>query len=87
MATQHFEREIRGMPLWLLQTYLVEMGGLEQAPGLVQGEGWTAQLEQIEDYRIGSLSVGQLRITVDGRAEAMAKLLPELEKKLLRAGG
>lgn len=87
MQEQRFEREVRGIPLWLLQTYLVEMGGRDLEPGVVQGEDWTAHLVQLDDFRIGALAIGQLRITVEGTPQAMEKLLPELEKKLLRAGG
>ena len=87
MPLKHFEREVCGIPLWLLQEYLLEMGGQAQGSGKVQGDGWTAQLVQLEDFCVGSLSVGQLRITVEGTADGMRKLLPELEKKLLRAGG
>lgn len=87
MPLEQFEREVRGIPLWLLQTYLVEMGGADHGPGLVRGEGWTARLVQLEDFRVGSLAVGQLRITVEGTPQAMTRLLPQLEEKLLRAGG
>lgn len=81
------EREIRGIPLWLLAEYLVDFGGQETEPGHVQGDGWEASLTQLEDFRVGSLAVGQVRIEVEGSPESMALLLPQLEKKLLRAGG
>ena len=81
------EREIRGIPLWLLAEYLVGFGGEETEPGRVQGDGWEASLTQLENFRVGSLSVGQVRIEVEGSPESMAVLLPQLEKKLLRAGG
>ena len=84
-------REIRGMPLWLLRDYLVELGGAvaqdEARYARVEGVGWTAVITRIEDFQIGSLKVGQLHITVDGDPHALAALTPQLEKKLLRAGG
>jgi hypothetical protein len=84
-------REIRGMPLWLLRDYLVELGGVvtggDERNAHLAGEGWTAVITRIEDFQIGSLKVGQLHITVDGDPHALAALTPQLEKKLLRAGG
>ena len=64
-------REIRALPIWLLREYLEGAGGRSLDDGAVEGPGWIARLTQIEDYRIGSLAVGQVR----------------LEPKLLRAGG
>lgn len=89
MATEPITqvREVRGIPLWLLQKYLVEAGGTAVADGQVQANGWQATLEQIEDFQIGSLRVGQVRLTVVGTAEPLAQLNEILEVKLLRAGG
>jgi hypothetical protein len=80
-------REVRGIPLWLLQKYLVEVGGTAVADGQIQANDWQATLEQIEDFQVGSLRVGQVRLTVIGTAEPLAKLNEILEVKLLRAGG
>lgn len=87
MDSSRMEREVRGIPLWLLAEYLVEFGGKQTEPGRVQGKGWNASLIQLEDYRVGSLAVGQVQIKLEGSPDAMAELLPQLEKKLLRAGG
>ncbi|MFO7540764.1 MAG: DUF1952 domain-containing protein [Chloroflexota bacterium] len=80
-------REVRGIPLWLLQKYLVESGGTAIAEGQVQADGWQATLEQIEDFQIGSLRVGQVRLTITGTAASLHQLNQILEVKLLRAGG
>jgi hypothetical protein len=81
------ERDIRGIPLWLLQIYLVDLGGEVVRLGEVLGNGWAARLTQLEDFRIGSIAVGQVRLEIKGSPETMADLKPQLEKKLLRAGG
>lgn len=83
----HFSRTLRSLPLWLLEEYLVELGGIQQDGGIVQGEGWTARLEQVNDFQIGSLRVGQVHLEVHAETNAAEALLPALEKKLLRAGG
>jgi molybdopterin synthase sulfur carrier subunit len=81
------ERDLCGLPLWLMQDYLVELGGVSKGPGQVVGNGWVAHLTQLEDYCVGSLAVGQIRVEIEGTAQAMDALMPGLEKKLLRAGG
>jgi len=78
---------VRGIPLWLLQEYLQEMGGISQGYGRVDTPYWSARLTQMDDFQIGSLRVGQVEIKIEGEAEAMHQLQLVLEKKLLRAGG
>jgi len=82
-----YEREVRGIPLWLLREYLVAEGGEVDADGRIAGAGWTAQLTQLEDYQIGSLRVGQVRVEIEGEAGPMAELEQVMEKKLIRGGG
>jgi len=83
------DREVRGIPLWLIREYLEELGGTAKddcnvfSDG-VSGDGWTAQLEQIEDFQIGSLVIGQVRVVLEG---SVTKLVAGLDDKLLRAGG
>jgi len=80
-------REICGIPLWLMQEYLLEMDGTLVEEGMVEGDGWKVQLTKIEDYQIGSLRVGQIRVDMSGDPEGFARLKVMIEPKLLRAGG
>lgn len=82
-----YERKVRGIPLWLLREYLVAEGGRVAADGRIAGAGWTAWLTQLEDYQIGSLRVGQVRVKIEGEAGPMAELEQVMEKKLIRGGG
>lgn len=82
-----FVQEVRAIPLWLLQEYLAELGGQTQGDGTLRGEQWSARLTQIEDYQIGSLRVGQVRLEITGEADAVTRVQTLLEPKLLRAGG
>jgi hypothetical protein len=66
--------------------YLVELDGQQVADDAVNGDGWQAHLTKVEDAQIGSLRVGQMHLQVHGDAQALQKLRPALEKKLLRAG-
>ncbi|MHC4822172.1 MAG: DUF1952 domain-containing protein [Planctomycetota bacterium] len=79
--------EIRAVPLWLLRDYFVEAGGEADGEFVVRGPGWTVTLEEMDDHRVGSLSVGQVRVTMDGDADAVAALWAVMEPKLIRGGG
>jgi hypothetical protein len=87
------ERVLRGIPRWLLRTYLEDLGGTAEGvygvteEDALNGDGWTATLVQIEDYRIGSLSSGQVRMRVTGQPASVEALLKALEPRLFRGGG
>ena len=82
-----YEREVRGIPLWLLREYLEAEGGEIRADGQIVGNGWAARLTQLDDYQIGSLRVGQVRVEIEGEPVPMAHLQEVMEKKLIRGGG
>ena len=87
------ERVLRGIPRWLLRGYLEDLGGHASAPygvteeDRLEGDGWTATLVQLEDYRIGSLSSGQVRLELTGARVAVDALIAALEPRLFRGGG
>jgi hypothetical protein len=83
MAT---ETQLHAIPLWLLREYLEELGGESTVDDLVIGEGWQAKLEKMPPRQVGSLRVGIVKITIEGDAAILEDLLPELEKKTMRAG-
>jgi len=85
--TVNFIQEICGIPLWLLRKYLVEIGAEEKGENIVIGKGWQASLSPMEDFQVGSLVVGQVRLELQADPEVWKELKPVLEKKLLRAGG
>jgi len=78
---------ITGIPLWLVQEYIEELGGRLESDGWLRGEVWRARLTQVEDYQIGSLRVGQVSLELEGQAPALESLQAALNKRLLRAGG
>ena len=80
-------RELRGIPIWLLREYVEDAGGAASDDGVLEGDGWTVRLEQIEDFQVGSLKVGQVRVTMRGTAQGLTRLLAQLEPRLVRAGG
>jgi len=84
---QKIEREIRGIPFFLLVEYLEEMGGIVIEKGHVKGPGWEVHLARIEPFRIGSLEVGQSRLDIEIEDHQVDEFMEVFGKKTLRAGG
>ena len=86
------ERVIRGIPLWLVRGYLEDLGAHPTGTPtrecvVLAAETWAATLEQVEDFQIGSLRVGQVRLTLTGEDGALRPMLTALETRLFRGGG
>lgn len=79
-------REIRGIPFFLLREYLEELGGTATRDDRVEGPGWQVDLEKMEPFRIGSLSVGQTKLTIEIEAQLADEFFERFEMKTLRAG-
>jgi hypothetical protein len=84
--TIRIERVLRAMPMQLVHYYLQDLGGRSSSEEDVQGPGWKAHMERLEDFQIGSIRVGQLLFILEGEAVVIDDLLPRLELKLMRAG-
>jgi hypothetical protein len=81
-------RDIRGIPLWLLRDYLVDLGGVARGDDEVEGPGWRVRLSRLPDYRIGSLRVGETRMELSAADQpTLDQLERNLWPKLLRGGG
>jgi hypothetical protein len=83
---QTIVREIRGIPFFLLQEYLEELGGVSKGEGLVEGNGWKARLDRMEPFRLGSLSVGQTRIEIQIEEQLADEFMRQFNLKTIRAG-
>ena len=86
------ERIIRGIPLWLVRGYLEDLGARPTGTPTrervtLAADTWGATLEQVEDFQIGSLRVGQVRLVLTGEDAALRPMLAALEKRLFRGGG
>ncbi|MBK8985525.1 MAG: DUF1952 domain-containing protein [Chloroflexi bacterium] len=80
-------RIIRGIPAWLMGEYLQEMGGVAAGDGRYTHPQWSATVQQIEDYQLGALRVGQIQFLVEIEDEALPHFQKRLDLKLLRGGG
>ncbi len=81
------EHVMRGIPYFLLKEYLQELGGQVTAEDTVAGEGWQVRLERMEPFKIGSLSVGQVRLEMQIREDVYTDFVERFRLKTLRAGG
>ena len=84
---QIIEHEMCGIPYYLLKEYLQELGGELVEENLVQGDGWSVQLERMEPFRLGSLEVGQTRLKMELEERVAEDFQERFLKKTLRAGG
>jgi hypothetical protein len=83
---QTIVREMRGIPYFLLKEYLQELGGSLADENLILGDGWSVRLERMEPFRLGSLEVGQTRLTMELEDRIAEDFQQRLFKKTLRAG-
>lgn len=79
-------REMRGIPYFLLKEYLQELGGKSLADEVIAGEGWLVRLERMPPFRLGSLEVGQTRLTMEIREDVFDDFMARFALKTLRAG-
>jgi hypothetical protein len=79
--------EMRGIPYFLLKEYLQELGGELTADDTVAGDGWTVRLERMEPFQLGSLEIGQTRLSMDIREDVYDDFIERFRLKTLRAGG
>ncbi len=86
-AETHHETLITGIPLWLMEDYLRRLGAVPSGDEWLHSDGWKAQIEEAEDYQIGSLRVGRIRLILYGPAQVLEQAQQVLAPYLLRGGG
>ncbi len=81
--------ELRSAPLWIVESYLVKLGGEIMEPErLVRGQGWEAHLRDAEPVKLGSLVIGRGYLDIRGEdREALESLMARLGVMLMRGGG
>lgn len=92
------ERSYRGISTRAAIGYLENLGGErveagehgsgdEEAGGIVEGEGWTADLSA-EKVAVGpSLQLTEVTVRFEGEAEVLDPLIEKFSQKAIRAGG
>ncbi len=86
--TYRFEREVRGVPRWLLKDYLRKLGGREVGGGVFRGEGWMVEVREMAPARVGHLTLGRVWMVVCTKDKGtFDAFYPRLELMLWRGGG
>lgn len=81
---------LNGIGPWLVIIYLTEIGGVEEEPGVIVGDGWRAHVWAGAPFRLGALTLGVTEVALSGtdaRRQAVSSAAAAFEKKVLRAGG
>lgn len=86
-ATGPVDVVLGGITPWLMGEYFKDLGGVELEDGWYGADGWRGRVDPADDLVLGSLRVGRIRLRVEGEPEALAKIRPVLELKLIRGGG
>ena len=76
-----------GVPLWLMKSYLADLGAHEVDDAVMEAEGWRAELSKAPVKRVGSLAVGGTTATFSGDPAALTAMFEQLHWKTLRGGG
>ncbi|WP_337843960.1 ubiquitin-like small modifier protein 1 [Thermus sp.] len=59
-------RDYGALPPWLLEEYLRAWGGVKEGEGVYRLKGAWVRFSEVEPLRVGSLSIPQLRVEVEG---------------------
>jgi hypothetical protein len=81
------EHDYYGVPLWLMKSYLTDLGAQEAEESVMVADGWRAELRKAPVKRLGSLAIGGTTATFFGDTAALAALFERLHWKTLRGGG
>lgn len=83
---QKIDREMRGIPFFLLREYLEELGGTAVEEDRVEAPGWNVKLTRMEPFRLGSLEIGQTRLEIEIEEHLLDDFMERFGKKTMRAG-
>lgn len=82
------ELELRNLPLSRVMGYLVEAGGRETGERSVEGQKWTARLEEMEPAKVGRLlRVRRALLIIEGDNQIVEHVQAFMRTKTMRGGG
>jgi len=83
------KRAFRGISKRLAAQYLESLGGerADEAGDRIEGDGWSADLEERTVSPAGSITLTEVSIRFAGDREALEPLIEAFERKAVRAGG
>ncbi len=81
-------RQVRGVPAWLIDTYLEKLGGKHVGNHVWKGDTWRVTVREQPPARVGNLSVGQVLLVMETRdAPAFRSFFQVFDRMLMRGGG
>ena len=87
-APYRYEMELRNVPRFRVLEYLVEVGGQQRGELIVEGEGWQAELHQMEPVKITVMSIRRDLLVIQGTDEsAVNEVHDYMRRKTMRGGG
>ncbi len=82
-----FVNDYYGVPVWLMQDYLVALGAEVIGENVLCFERCRVELAPAPRKHVGSLEFGGSRVSFSGCAGGIQEVLDKLEWKTLRCGG
>ena len=81
------EMEMRNLPLFRLQEYLVAAGAEQQDERAFVGTGWTARIEAMEPAKIITMTVRRDMVIIEGDEAEVNRVHAFMRGKTMRGGG
>ena len=83
-----FELELRNVPRFRVMEYLEEAGGKPSGELAVQGDGWRAELVEMEPVKITVMEISRDLLVIEGEDETSVKNVRAfMRRKTMRGGG
>ncbi len=81
------ELELRNLPLDRVMGYLVDAGGQLDGRRAVQGEGWSAELIEMEPAQVNVIRVPRDLLVIEGEPGAVEQVHAFMRRRTMRGGG
>jgi hypothetical protein len=81
------EMEMRNLPLFRLQEYLVEAGSKQTGERTFVAPNWTAEIQKMEPAQIITMIVRRDKVVIEGTEEEVDRVWQFMKGKTMRGGG
>ncbi len=87
MHMARIEMEMRNLPLFRLQEYLVEAGSEQTGERSFVAERWTASIDTMEPVQIVTITVPRDLVVIEGDEDEVKRVQAFMRGKTMRGGG
>jgi len=81
------EMEMRNLPLFRLQEYLVEAGSEQTGERTFVAPNWTAEIQKMEPAKIITMTVRRDMVVIEGDDDEVQRVWQYMKGKTMRGGG